>query len=151
MSDTFNRPMFKRGPDGRMREAHFWGGLAGLPTMWRQAKVFAPKFSNVPHYWNKGMQKLGVPKVTRDGFKFGTAQRTTKPIDYSSAIVGKDGPRNYSILDDAFDARLQGWHSKRIALENKHGVRGISFKSMPEELKQHYRARPKMPTGRRKS
>ncbi len=150
MSDTLNRPMFKRGPDGRMREAHFWGGLAGLPTMWRQAKVFAPKFSNVPHYWNKGMQKLGVPKVTRDGFKFGTAQRTTKPIDYSSAVVGKDGPRNYSVVDDAFDARMQGWHSRRIALENKHNARGIGFKFMPEELKQHYRARPKMPTGRKR-
>ena len=72
MRDTFNRPMFKRGPDGRLREAHFWGGVAGIPTMWRQSKFLAPKFSNVGHYWNKGMSKLGVPKVTRDGFKFGT-------------------------------------------------------------------------------
>ena len=42
MSDTLNRPLFKRGPDGQMREAHQFGGISGLfkaiPTMYRAAK-----------------------------------------------------------------------------------------------------------------
>ena len=142
--------MFKRGPDGKMREAHFFGGLAGLPTMWRGAKFFAPKFSNVPHYWNKGMKAIGVPKVTRDGLKFGTKPREVKPVNYEGLTVGSTGPRNYSILDEAYDARTLDWKKKLDTLMQKHDVRGLTFKMMPQEIKDHYKLLPRMSKGRKR-
>ena len=154
MSNTFNRPMFKRGPDGRLREAHFWGGMAGIPTMWRQAKFLAPKFSNVGHYWNKGMSKLGVPKVTRDGFKFGTKPRVVKPIKYPNPSLGEgvQGPlkSNYSIVDEAYDARMVSWKKKLDTLMGKHNIKGLSLRAMPEEVKKHWQAIPRMSKGRRR-
>ena len=156
MSNTFNRPMFKRGPDGRLREAHFWGGVAGIPTMWRQAKFLAPKFSNVGHYWNKGMSKLGVPKVTRDGFKFGTKPRVVKPIEYPKPrdvlTEGAEGPikGNYSVIDEAYDARMVDWKKKLDTLMGKHNIKGLSLRAMPEEVKKHWQAIPRMAKGRRR-
>ena len=155
MSDTLNRPMFKRGPDGRLREAHVWGGLAGIPTMWRQAKFLAPKFSNVGHYWNKGMSKLGVPKTTRDGFKFGTKPRVVKSMEYPKPrdvlTEGAEGPikGNYSVIDEAYDARMVDWKKKLDTLMGKHNVKGLSLKAMPEEVKKHWQAIPRMAKGRR--
>ena len=50
MSNTLNRPMFKRGPDGQMRQAKWIGGIMrALPYAYRGAKYLAPKFTNVPH------------------------------------------------------------------------------------------------------
>ena len=150
MSNTLNRPMFKRGPDGQMREAHFWGGLAGIPTMWRQAKFAAPKFSNIGYNWNKGMAKLGVPKVTRDGWKLSTGPREVKPVDYSGLNIGKSGPRNYSIIDEAYDARMLDWRKNLDSLMTKHGAKGLTFKMMPQEVKDHWARIPRMPTGRKR-
>jgi len=142
--------MFKRGPDGKMREAHFFGGLAGLPTMWRGAKFFAPKFSNLGYNFNKGMKAIGVPKVTRDGLKFGTKPREVKPVNYEGLTVGSTGPRNYSILDEAYDARTLDWKKKLDTLMQKHDVRGLTFKMMPQEIKDHYKLLPRMSKGRKR-
>ena len=154
MSNTLNRPMFKRGPDGRLREAHVWGGLAGIPTMWRQAKFFAPKFSNIGHYWNKGMSKLGVPKATRDGLKFGVKPRVVDPVRYPNPSLGEgvQGPlkSNYSLIDEAYDARMVDWKKKLDTLMGKHNVRGLALRAMPEEVKKHWQTIPRMPKGRRR-
>jgi len=155
MSNTFNRPLFKRGPDGRLREAHVWGGLAGLGTMWRQAKFLAPKFSNVGYQWNKGMSKLGVPKVTRDGLKFGVKPRVVDPIRYPKTrdilTEGAAGPikGNYSVIDEAYDARMVDWKKKLDTLMGKHNIRGLSLKAMPEEVKKHWQNVPRMSRKRR--
>ena len=142
MSDTFNRPMFKRGPDGKMREAHMFGGWAGIPTLWRQALVHTPKFTNLPKNFNKAMHKLGVPTIKG-------AQRTLPGEIGKPVYISKNLSKN-DYINKTFPYMEQQWMNKLNALQKKHGVSGFQpFKMMPEELKQHYRLRPKMPRGKR--
>ena len=142
MSETFNRPMFIRGPDGKMREANMFGGWAGIPTLWRQALVHTPKFTNLPKNFNKAMHKLGVPTIKG-------AQRTLPGEIGKPVYISKNLSKN-DYINKTFPYMEQQWMNKLNALQKKHGVSGFQpFKMMPEELKQHYRLRPRMPRGKR--
>ena len=101
MSKTLNRPMFKRGPDGQMRQAKYVGGiLRALPQVYRAGKYYAPKFSNIPYNFNKAMANMGVPTIT------GKARTTGIPNPY----VGNVGPLNPK-ASKTFDFRLNQWAS----------------------------------------
>ena len=100
MSKTLNRPMFKRGPDGQMRQAKFIGGiLRAAPQVYRAAKYYAPKFSNIPYNINRMVNP--------------------RAAGIQNPVVGKTGPRNFAPLNrkgrpggDTYDFRLQEWSSK---------------------------------------
>ena len=152
MSKTLNRPMFKRGPDGQMREAKWFGGVVGMlgagaraiPQIYRAGKYYAPKFSNIPYNFNKAMANIGVPTIT------GKARTTGIPNPY----VGNVGPLNPK-ASKTFDFRLNQWSDKLADLKNKHnlttleasGAKGI--KGLPQEVIDHWKSIPKMPGGRR--
>ena len=143
MSKTLNRPMFKRGPDGQMRQAKFIGGiLRAAPQVYRAAKYYAPKFSNIPYNINRMVNP--------------------RAAGIQNPVVGKTGPRNFAPLNkkgrpgaDTYDFRLQEWSGKLNNLRNKHnltaleasGVKGV--KGLPQEVIDHWKAIPKMPTGRK--
>ena len=136
MSDTFNRPMFKRGPDGRLRQTFAFGGLGAL---YRLGKYAAPKFTNVPYNFNAMMSRMGVPTIT------GKKRTTGIP----NPFVGKTGPLNPT--DRAsYNWRHKAWGDKYNALKKKHGASGIGLlRDMPQEIKDHLSTLPKM--GWRKS
>jgi len=143
MSKTLNRPMFKRGPDGQMRQAKFIGGiLRAAPQVYRAAKYYAPKFSNIPYNINRMVNP--------------------RAAGIQNPVVGKTGPRNFAPLNrkgrpggDTYDFRLQEWSGKLNNLRNKHnltaleasGVKGV--KGLPQEVIDHWKAIPKMPGGRK--
>jgi hypothetical protein len=142
MSKTLNRPMFKRGPDGQMRQAKFIGGiLRAAPQVYRAAKYYAPKFSNIPYNINRMVNP--------------------RAAGIQNPVVGKTGPMNQIPFKkgkptaDVYDFRLQEWSGKLNNLRNKHnltaleasGVKGI--KGLPQEVIDHWKAIPKMPGGRK--
>ena len=132
MSDTLNRPLFKRGPDGQMREAHQFGGISGLfkaiPTMYRAAKYKAPKFSNLPYNINR---MLG------------------RGHDIQPPVVGKTGPLQPTA--GSYDWRLKTWTDKYNTLKDKHGISGFQAsglmgkQKLPQEVLDHWQTMPKMP------
>jgi len=131
MSNTLNRPMFKRGPDGQMRQAKFIGGvMRALPYAYRGAKFLAPKFTNVPH----NIKRMVNPK----------SAGITNPY------VGKTGPMNPA-PKNSFDWRLNSWSNQFNNLKNKHGLstaeafgyKGV--KNVPQEVLDHVKIMPKMP------
>ena len=144
MSKTLNRPLFKRGPDGQMRQAKFIGGVMSaarsIPQVYRAAKFYAPKFTNVPYNINRGLANMGVPTM------FGKVRTTGIKNPY----VGKTGPMNPNGAQ-SYDYRLNQWHQKLNGLRNKHnltqleasGLKGI--KNMPQEVIDHWKAIPRMP------
>lgn len=144
MSKTLNRPLFKRGPDGQMRQAKFIGGVMNaarsIPQVYRAAKFNAPKFSNLPYNINKGLANMGVPTM------FGK----TRTTGIKNPYVGKTGPMNPNGAQ-SYDYRLNQWHQKLNGLRNKHnltqleasGLRGI--KDMPQEVIDHWKSIPRMP------
>ena len=138
MSDTLNRPMFKRGPDGQMRQAYQLGGLG---TMYKAAKYFAPKFTNVPYNFNQMMTRMGVPTIT--GKKRVTGM--TPPW------VGKEGPQAFSPLGHQnYGWKQKMWTEKFDALKAKHGLGNIEasglkgMKNVPQEVIDHWKTLPKM-------
>jgi len=144
VSKTLNRPLFKRGPDGQMRQAKFIGGVMNaarsIPQVYRAAKFNAPKFSNLPYNINKGLANMGVPTM------FGK----TRTTGIKNPYVGKTGPMNPNGAQ-SYDYRLNQWHQKLNGLRNKHnltqleasGLRGI--KDMPQEVIDHWKSIPRMP------
>ena len=135
MSDTLNRPLFKRGPDGQMREAHQFGGISGLfkaiPTMYRAAKYKAPKFSNLPYNINRMMGR---------------------GHDIQPPFVGKTGPTAYSpVGNQSYDWRMKAWTDKYNTLKDKHGISGFQASGLmgkqkiPQEVLDHWQTMPKMP------
>ena len=156
MSNTLNRPMFKRGPDGQMREAKYGGGLSGMfkaaPQVYRASKYYAPKFSNIPYNFNRALSNMGVPTITGK----------TRTTGIQNPVVGNQGPMNFIPFDKkgrpskyTYDFRLQEWGKKLSNLRKKHnitaleasGVKGL--KNVPQEVIDHWKAAPKMPGGRR--
>ena len=135
MSDTLNRPLFKRGPDGQMREAHQFGGISGLfkaiPTMYRAAKYKAPKFTNLPYNINRMMGR---------------------GHDVQPPFVGKTGPTAYSpVGNQSYDWRMKAWTDKYNTLKDKHGISGFQASGLmgkqkiPQEVLDHWQTMPKMP------
>ena len=138
MSNTLNRPMFKRGPDGQMREAKWIGGITrALPYAYRGAKFLAPKVTNVPH----NIKRMINPKST----------------GVQPPWVGPRGPMNEVPFvkgkppSSAFDWRLNSWSNQFNNLKNKHGLstaeafgyKGV--KGLPQEVLDHVKIMPKMP------
>jgi len=135
MRETLNRPMFKRGPDGQMREAHQFGGISGLfkaiPTMYRAAKYKAPKFSNLPYNINRMMGR---------------------GHDVQPPFVGKTGPTDWSPMgNQSYDWRMKAWTDKYNTLKDKHGIGGFQASGLmgkqkiPQEVLDHWQTMPKMP------
>jgi hypothetical protein len=136
--------MFKRGPDGQMRQAKGVGGLfsmlgmgaRALPYMYRGAKYLAPKFTNVPH---------NIKRMVGKGY------------DVQPPFVGPKGPmHNVPFVkgkppSSTFDWRSKSWSNKFNALKNKHGLttaeafgyKGV--KNVPQEVLDHVKIMPKMP------
>ena len=108
MSNTLNRPMFKRGPDGQMRQAKWIGGIMkALPYAYRGAKFLAPKVTNVPHNIKRMMGRgydTQPPWVGPKG-----------PMDFVPFVKGKPP-------SSTFDWRAKSWTNKFDALKNKHGL-----------------------------
>jgi len=144
MSNTLNRPMFKRGPDGQMRQAKFIGGITSmigagaraLPYMYRGAKFLAPKVTNVPHNIKRMMGKgydVQPPFVGKQG-----------PMDFIPFVKGKPP-------SSTFDWRAKSWSNKFNALKNKHGLSTAEAfgykgtKGVPQEILDHVKIMPKMP------
>jgi hypothetical protein len=135
MSNILNRPMFKRGPDGQMRQAYWGGGISGMlkavPTMYKAAKYKAPKFSNLPYNINRMM---------------GRGQ------DIQPPFVGKTGPTAYSpVGNQSYDWRMKAWTDKYNTLKDKHGISGFKAsglmgkQNIPQEVLAHWQTMPKMP------
>ena len=137
MSNTLNRPMFKRGPDGQMRQAKWIGGIMrALPYAYRGAKYLAPKFTNIPHNVKRMMGRgydVQPPWVGPKG-----------PMDFVPFVKGKPP-------SSTFDWRAKSWTNKFDALKNKHGLstaeafgyKGV--KNVPQEVLDHVKIMPKMP------
>mgnify|MGYP003132939791 CR=1 FL=1 len=135
MSDTLNRPMFKRGPDGQMRQAYWGGGISGMlkavPTMYKAAKYKAPKFTNLPYNINRMMGR---------------------GHDIQPPFVGKTGPTAYSpVGNQSYDWRMKAWTDKYNTLKDKHGISGFQASGLmgkqkiPQEVLDHWQTMPKMP------
>ena len=135
MSDTLNRPLFKRGPDGQMRQAYRFGGIGGMfkaiPTMYKAAKYKAPKFTNLPYNINR---------------MIGRGQ------DIQPPFVGKTGPTAYSpVGNQSYDWRMKAWTDKYNTLKDKHGISGFQASGLmgkqkiPQEVLDHWQPMPKMP------
>ena len=137
MSNTLNRPMFKRGPDGQMRQAKWIGGIMkALPYAYRGAKFLAPKVTNVPH---------NIKRMMGRGY------------DTQPPFVGPRGPMDFVPFakgkppSSTFDWRAKSWSNKFNTLKNKHGLstaeafgyKGI--KGLPQEVLDHVKIMPKMP------
>jgi hypothetical protein len=137
MSNTLNRPLFKRGPDGQMRQAKWIGGaMRALPYMYRGAKYLAPKVTNVPH---------NIKRMVGKGY------------DVQPPWVGPKGPMHNvpfvkgKVPSSSFDWRLNSWSNKFNNLKNKHGLttaeafgyKGV--KGLPQEVLDHVKIMPKMP------
>ena len=111
-----------------------------IPQVYRAAKFYAPKFSNVPFNINRGLANMGVPTM------FGK----TRTTGIKNPYVGKTGPMNPNGAQ-SYDYRLNQWHQKLNGLRNKHnltqleasGLKGI--KNMPQEVIDHWKAIPRMP------
>jgi len=129
--------MFKRGPDGQMRQAKVIGGIMrALPYAYRGAKFLAPKFTNIPH---------NVKRMMGRGY------------DVQPPFVGPKGPmHNVPFVkgkppSSTFDWRLNSWSDKFNSLKNKHGLstaeafgyKGV--KNVPQEVLDHVKIMPKMP------
>jgi hypothetical protein len=138
MSDTLNRPMFKRGPDGQMRQTKFVGGIMrALPLMYKGAKYMAPKFTNLPYNINRMVnpRATGIqpPFVGKQG-----------PMDFVPFVKGKPP-------SSTFDWRLKSWTDQFNTLKNKHGInnaQAFGFKgkqNVPQEVIDHLKIMPKMP------
>ena len=137
MSNTLNRPMFKRGPDGQMRQAKWIGGIMkALPYAYRGAKFLAPKVTNVPHNIKRMMGRgydTQPPWVGPKG-----------PMDFVPFVKGKPP-------SSTFDWRAKSWTNKFDTLKNKHGLstaeafgyKGV--KNVPQEVLDHVKIMPKMP------
>ena len=137
MSNTLNRPMFKRGPDGQMRQAKWIGGIMkALPYAYRGAKFLAPKVTNVPHNIKRMMGRgydTQPPWVGPKG-----------PMDFVPFVKGKPP-------SSTFDWRAKSWTNKFDTLKNKHGLstaeafgyKGV--KGLPQEVLDHVKIMPKMP------
>ena len=140
MSDTLNRPMFKRGPDGQMRQAYWGGGISGMlkavPTMYKAAKYKAPKFSNLPYNINRMMGRghdVQPPFVGKTG-----------PLNQTKFVKGKPTAGSY-------DWRMKAWTDKYNVLKDKHGISGFQASGLmgkqkiPQEVLDHWQTMPKMP------
>ena len=147
MSDTLNRPMFKRGPDGQMRQAYQFGGGAGilkaLPMMYKGAKYLAPKFTNLPYNINRMLAQRGIPTLTGK----------TRTTGVTNPYVGKTGPMSPN-PKQSFDWRLNSWSDQFNSLKSKHGLstaEAFGYKGvgkLPQEVIDHLKVMPKMPWGR---
>jgi hypothetical protein len=136
--------MFKRGPDGQMRQALQGGGpLAALGLLYKGAKFAAPKFTNLPYNINRMLAKRGIPTITGK-------KRTT---GIQPPWVGKEGPMDYSPIVNpraTYDWRMKAWTDKYDALRGKHGIGSLrasgalGTKHLPEEVIQHWKTHPKM-------
>ena len=137
MSNTLNRPLFKRGPDGQMRQAKWIGGFArALPYMYRGAKYLAPKVTNVPH---------NIKRMVGKGY------------NVQPPFVGPKGPMNQvpfvkgKVPSSSFDWRLNSWTNQFNNLKNKHGLSTAEafgykgLKGLPQEVLDHVKIMPKMP------
>jgi hypothetical protein len=127
--------MFKRGPDGQMRQAYWGGGISGMlkavPTMYKAAKYKAPKFTNLPYNINRMMGR---------------------GHDIQPPFVGKTGPTAYSpVGNQSYDWRMKAWTDKYNTLKDKHGISGFQASGLmgkqkiPQEVLDHWQTMPKMP------
>jgi len=140
--------MFKRGPDGQMRQAKWIGGaMRALPMMYKGAKFLAPKATNLPYNINRMLAQRGIPTLTGK----------TRTTGVQPPWVGPKGPmHNVPFVkgkppSSTFDWRLNSWSDKFNGLKNKHGLstaEAFGYKGtskLPQEVLDHVKIMPKMP------
>ena len=102
--NTLNRPLFKRGPDGQMRQALYKGGLGGIGNVfkygWRNAFKKDPQFEMFNYKDNPPVNyvdDLGESQVLN------TQEVIPYDVNNQQNIFGQDLKDSYYNIDSAMD------------------------------------------------